>query len=88
MDVSHSTRSVSPTSVTTTDATRPLDEAGNLGSLKTFKNIPVRMYRGGQLLSLKLVKPIRACEGGNERLSTLQDLIEDYFPSESSVTGM
>ena len=46
------------------------------------------MYRGGQLLSLKLVKPTRVCEGGTERLSTLQDLVDDYFPSEDSLSGM
>ena len=67
-------------------------EEGNNANYKTFKNIPVRMYRDEELLSLKLIKPTKTGETGMERLTTLQDLIEDYFTAdenhEDSLTGM
>jgi len=79
MDVTTSStqgRSGSPTSGA--EASNSTDE----GNFKTFKNIPVRMYRDDHLLSLRLIKPMKPCEG-IDRMTTLQDLIEDYFPSEA-----
>lgn len=85
MDVTTSStqgRSGSPTSGA--EASNSTDE----GNFKTFKNIPVRMYRDDHLLSLRLIKPMKPCEG-IDRMTTLQDLIEDYFPSEAdSLTSM
>ena len=86
MDVTTSStqgRSASPTSGAA-EASNSIDES----NLKTFKNIPVRMYRDDDLLSLRLIKPMKPCEG-IDRLTTLQDLIEYYFPLEAdSLTGM
>ena len=81
MDVTNSSRSISPPAGA--DPSKPMDECANVG---TFKNIPVRMYRDSQLLSLKLVKPTKVNEGV-ERLTTLQDLVNDYFPSEDNLRG-
>ena len=86
MDASASSqpRSVSP-STSSTEVKSSLDEASG-GHFKTFKHIPVRMYKADSLLALRLVKPIR-CDNGQERLSTLQDLLEDYFPDLEAKKG-
>jgi hypothetical protein len=55
------------------------DQAANAG-LKTFKHIPVRVYKSDQILFQKLVKPVKPCDNGMERLTSLQDLVNDYFP--------
>ena len=45
------------------------------------------MYKADSLLALRLVKPIKTCDNGQERLSTLQDLFEDYFPDQDLKQG-
>lgn len=54
---------------------------------KTFKHIPVRVYKSDQILALKLVKPTKNCDNGSERLTSLQDLLEDYFPDQDLKEG-
>lgn len=83
MDVSSSqreNRSASP-STSLSEAKSSIDEA-SVTHFKTFKHIPVRMYKADSLLALRLVKPTKTCDNGQERLSTLQDMLEDYFPDQ------
>ena len=88
MDVSSSqreNRSASP-STSSSEAKSLIDEA-SVTHFKTFKHIPVRMYKADSLLALRLVKPTKTCDNGQERLSTLQDLLEDYFPDQEVKEG-
>ena len=88
MDVSSSqreNRSASP-STSSSEAKSSIDEA-SVTHFKTFKHIPVRMYKADSLLALRLVKPTKTCDNGQERLSTLQDLLEDYFPDQEVKEG-
>ena len=88
MDVSSSqreNRSASP-STSSSEAKSSIDEA-SVNHFKTFKHIPVRMYKADSLLALRLVKPTKTCDNGQERLSTLQDLLEDYFPDQEVKEG-
>ena len=85
MDVASTSqvRSSSPATTSNTSDTKSDDSAGR--NFQTFKHIPVKFYKKDTLLSLKLVKPIRTCDNGQERLSTLQDLIEEYFNPEKDL---
>jgi len=91
MDVSsasnqtRSDRSASP-STSLSEAKSSIDET-SVTHFKTFKHIPVRMYKADSLLALRLVKPTKTCDNGQERLSTLQDLLEDYFPDQEVKEG-
>ena len=83
--VTSQARSSSPSSTPATSESKPSsDETG--GQFKTFKHIPVRFYKTENLLALRLIKPTK-CDNGHERLATLQDLIEDYFPNEDFKKG-
>ena len=89
MDVSSSqreNRSASPSTSSSEAKSLIVDEA-SVTHFKTFKHIPVRMYKADSLLALRLVKPTKTCDNGQERLSTLQDLLEDYFPDQEVKEG-
>ena len=89
MDVSSSqreNRSASP-STSSSEAAKILIDEASVNHFKTFKHIPVRMYKADSLLALRLVKPTKTCDNGQERLSTLQDLLEDYFPDQEVKEG-
>ena len=61
---------------------------GDENQPKTFKHIPVRMYKGDSLLAMRLVKPTKHCDTGPEKMTTLQDLINDYFSNSEDKQGI
>ena len=90
MDVSSSqreNRSASPSTSSSEAAKSLIVDEASVTHFKTFKHIPVRMYKADSLLALRLVKPTKTCDNGQERLSTLQDLLEDYFPDQEVKEG-
>jgi len=75
-------RSGSPSSNLSESVAKVSIDESTSGYFKTFKHIPVRMYKKDNLLALRLVKPTKLCDNGQERLTTLQDLLDDYFPDQ------
>lgn len=79
------TRSSSPSS-DSSSATSNLDVDAT-SNFKTFKHIPVRVYKADHLLPQRLVKPTRSGDNnGPDRLATLQDLLLDYLPKKDDIS--
>ncbi len=56
--------------------------------IKSFKHIPLRLYKGDKIMPMILVKPVRSSTGGaslsSDRLTTLQDLLDEFNIDSSS----